>query len=77
MGSVIFQARGISCTRTSQTLTYNQRARRPAYQLGRTPRGIRNSATRSQNNIPCTTVLRHTEEPLSGARQTAVRTDIA
>jgi len=30
-------------------------------------RGIRNSVARSQNDVPCTTVVRHTEEPLSGA----------
>ena len=36
-----------------------------------------NSVARSQNDVPCTTVVRHTEEPLSGARQTAVRADIA
>ena len=41
-----------------------------SYQLGRTRRGIRNSVTLSQNDVPCTTVVRHTEEP------TAVRADI-
>eukprot|EP00964_Phaeocystis_antarctica_P048749 scaffold28224_cov58-Phaeocystis_antarctica.AAC.2 len=51
--------------------------RRPAYRVGRTRRGIRNSVARSQSDVPCTTVVRHTEEPLSGARQTAVRADIA
>eukprot|EP00964_Phaeocystis_antarctica_P025324 scaffold14222_cov74-Phaeocystis_antarctica.AAC.1 len=53
------------------------RPRRPKYRLGRTRRGIRNSVARSQNDVPCTTVVRHTEEPLSGARQTAGRTDLA
>ena len=33
------------------------------------------TGVRSQNDVPCTTVVQHTEEPLSDARQTAVRAD--